>query len=99
MEVEHHFSGGVYAKQCIMQPGIKYEQHIHNFDHMSILSSGTALIEVDGVEKTLNGPTVINVEAGKVHSVTPLTEIVWFCIHKTDETNPDNIDETLIHAD
>ena len=30
------------------------------------------------------------------HSITALEDAYWFCIHATDETNPDKVDEVLI---
>jgi len=99
MTVTHHFGGGVYTKQCVMSPGITYQQHMHNFDHLSILSSGAALVEVDGVITEHYGPTVLTIKANKYHSITPITEIVWYCIHATEETDPEHIDETLINVE
>jgi hypothetical protein len=38
----------------------------------------------------------LNIAAGKRHSVTPLeTPVKWFCIHRTDVTDPDLVDNEL----
>ena len=34
--------------------------------------------------------------AGKHHGVKSLTDVVWYCIHATDCTDEDEIDEVLI---
>lgn len=96
MTVKHHFIGGIYAKECHLPVGYTFAQHRHTFDHMSILASGEAIVEVDGVETHMIAPAVINIEARKIHSVTPLTPVVWICTHKTDCTDPDNIDHELV---
>jgi quercetin dioxygenase-like cupin family protein len=96
VDIVHHFTSGVYAKEVKVPAGSKLCQHIHNFDHMSVLASGTAKINVDGVDAVLTGPKCLTIEANKQHSVEALTDVVWFCIHATDHTDVDNVDMTLI---
>ena len=94
--VVHHFSTGVYAKQMHLPAGHFAVSHAHAYDHMSILAKGWAMVQVDGVKTEYKAPACINIEAGKNHEVAALTDIVWFCVHATDETDPDKIDEVLI---
>ena len=94
--ITHHFSSGVYAKECLIPSGLILTQHKHTFDHLSILASGTALVKVDGVESIKVGPVAITIEAGKEHSVLSMTDVAWFCIHATDVTDPEKVDESLI---
>ncbi len=96
--VVHHFSAGLYAKQMVIPAGHFAVSHAHAYDHMSILSSGEATVEVDGVTTAYKAPACINIAAGKHHEIVALTDIVWFCIHATDETDPDHIDEVLIRS-
>lgn len=95
-EIEHHFSSGVYAKQTLIPEGVCLEQHKHTFDHMSILASGRAQVDVEDSTLVLDGPAVIEIVANKAHKVTAITPCVWFCIHATEETDPEKIDHTLI---
>ena len=94
--IVHHFSSGVYAKETRIQKGLVLTQHVHRFDHLSILADGVVTVEVDGVVQVLTGPAVLTIEAGKEHKVTSLSDVTWFCIHATDETEPDKVDEGLI---
>ena len=94
--ITHHFSSGVYAKECLIPSGLILTQHKHAFDHLSILASGTAMITVEGVESIKVGPVAITIEAGKEHSVRSITDVAWFCIHATDVTDPEKVDESLI---
>lgn len=96
LDMIHHFSSGVYAKQVLIRQGMYAEQHIHKYDHLSILASGTVLLEVDGdaIEKT--GPACLTIRAGSAHKITALTDAVWFCIHATDETDPSLVDEVIL---
>jgi hypothetical protein len=92
MEVTHHFIGGIYTKECHLPVGIKFMQHKHTFDHMSVLAQGHAIVEVDGIDKEYHAPAVLNIRAGKHHAITALTPVVWLCQHVTTCTDPDNID-------
>jgi len=93
--ISHHFGGGVYAKETLIPAGLKLTQHVHPFDHLSILASGSVLVKTpDGCCK-YDGPACIFIKAGVAHEVTSLTKASWFCIHATTETDPLLIDEAL----
>ena len=94
--IVHHFSHKVYAKQMLL-PGKHYaETHEHNYDHMSILATGAVLVTIDGKSEYYAGPSVIHIKAGQKHRIEALTDAVWFCVHGTEETDPDKIDLVLI---
>ncbi len=92
----HHFSGGVYAKQTHIPAGVSLTQHVHSFDHLSILASGSVMVRADGWVESYTGPAAIEIKAGVAHEVEALTDATWFCVHKTDETDPEKIDAELI---
>jgi mannose-6-phosphate isomerase-like protein (cupin superfamily) len=100
VEIIHHFGGGVYAKQTVFRPGLILSQHKHRHEHLSLLTHGTVLVSVDGLVSkhtaTGLGPVVLTIPAGKHHKVESLTAVVWFCIHATDETDPEKVDHELI---
>lgn len=94
--IEHHFVGGLYAKEVRIPAGIKLVGHKHTFDHLSALMQGCVVLEVDGRRTLHDAPLLITIAAGRVHEVTAITDVVWACLHATNETNPDSIDGTLI---
>lgn len=96
VRIEHHFGGGVYAKETVIPAGKVLTQHRHQHDHLSILARGTARLRVDGVARLLTGPACIVIEAGKVHEVEAISAVTWFCIHATDCTDPAQVDHELI---
>jgi mannose-6-phosphate isomerase-like protein (cupin superfamily) len=97
-EVNHHFSSGVYAKEAFIPAGKWLVQHAHKFDHLSVLAQGSVELSVDGVVSVIHAPTCLTIAAGKHHGVKSLTDVVWYCIHATDCTDIDKIDEILITA-
>ncbi|MBS75729.1 MAG: hypothetical protein CMO32_08220 [Variovorax sp.] len=94
--VEHHFGGGVYAKETHVPAGMWLVQHKHKHDHLSILSSGTVEVLVEGERTEMTGPTCVNIKGGLHHGIRALTDAVWFCVHATDCVDEDEVDEVLI---
>ena len=94
--INHHFSAGVYAKETFIPAGHVLVQHKHKFSHLSILASGLIELMVDGERKIIHAPACLTIEADKHHGVKSLTDVVWYCIHATECTDMDEIDEVLI---
>lgn len=92
----HHFSSGVYARQMFLAKGLKAYSHAHPYDHMSILAKGSVIVTVEGASRELVAPAVIEVVANKIHEIFAKDDSVWFCIHATEETDVNKIDEVLI---
>lgn len=98
VEIVHHFGGGVYAKETLIPAGTTLAQHVHKHDHLSILARGYALVTVDGKSTELRGPACLTIAAGKSHEVQALTDVAWYCVHATEETDPAKVDQTLIEG-
>jgi quercetin dioxygenase-like cupin family protein len=94
--IKHYFSSGVYAKESRIPAGYVLVQHSHKHDHLSILASGSVEVVVDGKTSVINAPACFTIEANKHHGVKTLTDAVWYCIHATDCTDENEIDDTLI---
>lgn len=92
----HHFGGGVYAKETRIPAGLCLQQHIHAHDHLSILAEGVVEVTVDGRAQCYRSPAAITIAAGKSHQVKALVNSVWYCVHATEETDPDKVDAVLI---
>lgn len=94
--IKHHFAAGVYAREMTLEKDGEALTHEHKYDHLSVLGSGSAIVEVDGEMAVLHAPCVIEIKAGKAHRIQALTDITWFCIHATDVADPEKVDEVLI---
>jgi quercetin dioxygenase-like cupin family protein len=94
--IQHHFSSGVYAKQMMLPKGYFALSHAHDYDHLSILASGKVIVKTDEVTQEFTAPACLTIKKHLNHSITALEDAYWFCIHATDETNPDKVDEVLI---
>lgn len=95
LQIQHHFSSGVYAKEMHIPAGSTVGTHAHNFDHLSLLAGGSVIVHTDEFTKTFQAPACITIKAGVHHEITALTDTVWYCIHATDVTDPELVDEAL----
>lgn len=98
-QVEHFFSDGVYSRKMTIPQYCTVPTHKHKFNHMSIVASGKVQVTVDGQTTEYTGPAQIEIKKDQVHTVYALEETVWFCIHATDVTDPDEIDHELISGE
>ena len=96
--ISHHFGGGCYVKLIQLHDGEEVPQHKHKFDHLTALFSGSVVVFVGEEEgKLYFAPDVIEVPKDTVHTFTAVNgNAVIGCIHATNITDPDLIDETLI---
>lgn len=95
--VVHYFpteGNPVYMRRMKAPAGYLIGSHKHKYEHYSVLCSGRVRAEVGDEVEEFEGPDVITVPAGIEHRITALTDIVWFCVHGTTET--DDIDTVLI---
>ena len=94
--IVHHFGAHTYIKETHIDAGTILPKHKHSFDHLSVLVSGSVLLTVDDESRAITGYTTLKIEAGKAHTVSALTDVIWLCIHATDETDPEKVDHVLI---
>lgn len=95
--VIHYFpteGNPVYMRQMRAKAGQVIGSHRHKYEHYSVLVEGSVRAEFDGEVEEHVAPSVMIVPAGVEHRITALTDIVWLCVHGTDETG--DIDAVLI---
>lgn len=96
LRIEHTFSGREYAKKMELPAGHYAETHEHLYDHISILAVGEVTVQIDGESSRYVGPTAMVILANKTHRIDAITDSVWFCVHATDEIDPEKVDQVLI---
>jgi quercetin dioxygenase-like cupin family protein len=97
--IHHYFADGVYAKEMRIPPGNYVTKHVHDYDHLSILSIGEVLVDTGENKRRYVAPTCITIKKGVKHTITALEFSIWYCIHATDETDPRNVDRALIREE
>lgn len=97
--IAHHFSDGLYAKETHIAAGEMLMQHKHQYSHLSVLAKGKVVVVKDGDIQIVEAPACLEIVAGENHGVKAITDVVWFCIHATDEKDPSKVDEVLIKGE
>lgn len=97
--IAHHFSDGLYAKETHISAGSMLLQHKHNYSHFGILAKGKVVVVKEGDIQIVEAPACIDIVGGENHGVKAITDVVWFCVHATDEKDPSKVDEVLIKGD
>ena len=93
--VKHIFTEGAYVKAYSVPAGVKlYTKQFKN-DHVTILAKGSVYIKGPDYEAKISSPIHVPIKADARYLVVTLEECVWYCIHVTDETDPERIMETF----
>ena len=96
----------VFVKMMHMpKSGDTIDGHAHTFDHITLLSSGSVLMEHDNGSKTFKAPILIVTPKGITHKFTALEDNVLICcVHAirdgdgVDDIAPQNINTNHANA-
>jgi hypothetical protein len=93
---ESAYYGNIWIAQFEM-PGIGVEinQHQHEYDHVSLLTSGSVAVSInDGPETIYNAPSIILIRKNFDHKVRSLSDdTLWYCIFALRDIDGNVIDE------
>lgn len=84
MTVEIHIADDIFVRQMSLPlAGLAVNQHMHDYDHITMLANGAIDAWIDGVYRgTYRAPTGFIVKAGTVHHFESIEDhTVLYCIH------------------
>jgi quercetin dioxygenase-like cupin family protein len=96
ISTEHVFSDGLYGKKIVLQPQEWIAKHVHTYEHFSILASGSVLVLAGDEAVHYTAPAHVIIKANVPHMVYSEKGAVWYCIHATDATDADEVDDVLV---
>lgn len=82
-----------------LKAGDQNEGHVHNFDHITLLSKGSVTVNVDGNVTEFKAPHMIYIAKGKAHFIKAIEDnTIACCIHalRTGEREEDILDPSMI---
>jgi len=98
--MNRHLENGIYTLEIIIPENGFVKQHSHQYAHTSILAKGTVEIIADGEVMIRTAPTVMTLGENVMHEIKALDgEAVWYCIHTTDETDMDKVEDSLTNTE
>jgi len=73
----------LWLRQMVFKnKGDRNEEHTHNYDHITLLTTGSVKVTVDGKSTEFTAPQMIYVKQGKVHHIEALEDnTIAFCVH------------------
>ncbi len=96
LQVVHHFSEGVYARELHIPAGTILVGEIHKFKNLNILSYGSMQVSTEEGIVKVEAPFTVVSPAGTKRIAYALTECVWTTIHGTCETDLNKIERHFI---
>jgi len=84
-----------------VKAGDQNEGHVHNFDHITLLSKGSVEVNVEGNVSQFKAPHLIYITKGKAHFIKALEDdTIACCVHalRTGEREEDILDPSMIPA-
>ena len=88
-------SGGTVIQTARIPAGLWLGQHMHKHDHQSVLVSGKARLWIDGVAWSLEGFSLVLVEAHRSHAVEAVTDVIWLCVWDEADLDRAALDATI----
>ena len=97
MPLEHFFTDGIYTRQITIPAGTICTGKIHRYAHPNFLLKGrvTVYTEEGGTEHHV-APKMLMSAAGTKRAVLAHEDTVWVTIHRTDQTDLDEIEKEVI---
>lgn len=95
--VEHHFTPGLYIRQCDIPAGTFLTSMQHKTEHPFALMQGTVkLISSTEGEIILTAPFLGRTLPGTRRILYAITDAVWITFHATEETDVEKIGEAIL---
>lgn len=99
IEITHHFSKDVYAREMFMPKGTLLVGKIHKFKNLNIMSQGdVAILSIDGVMR-VRAPYTFVASPGAKRVFYAHEDTVWTCIHGTEDKDLEKIEDMFIAKD
>jgi hypothetical protein len=96
LEVKHHFSYGIYARELFIPKGVMLTGKIHKYEQFNILSKGSISVLIDDKMQRISAPFTVVSKAGTKRIALAHTDCIWITVHGTHERNLEKIEEYFI---
>jgi len=87
---------GLYVRTILIPAGSYLISKWHKTSHPFILSAGEIIIYTQEGERHLKAPFIDITMAGTRRFAKAVTDCLWTCIHRTDKTTEEEIEDEVI---
>jgi hypothetical protein len=99
LDVNHHFSKGVYARELFIPKGTVLTGKMHKHNHLNIMVYGDIEIANSEGSKRMIGHCIFESKAGTKRAGFAHEDTLWVTIHATKETDLKKIEADEIADD
>lgn len=99
MTTEHLFSPGMYMRKVFRPAGTLIVGKVHKEPHFFLCAMGEIVAWTETGMRTLRAGDVIESKPGTKRVTLAVTDAIGITIHRTDETDLDEIETQLIEPD
>lgn len=99
LETSHYFADGMYCRVIPRPAGTVLVGKVHKKEHFYIVCSGTIRVTTDEWMRDVIGPEVIVSKTGTKRAVLALTDAVCLTVHRTENTDLDEMEKELLEPD
>jgi len=95
----HYFAAGMYARVMELKQGYTIVGKVHKAEHFFILAKGVLAVTVDDKVTVMTAPVVVTSSPGVKRAGYAIEDCICINIHRTDNTDLDDIEDELIEPD
>ena len=99
LKTEHYFSDGMYCRKVFRPAGTLIVGKVHKKDHLFMCASGEIIAWTENGMKKLFAGDIIESKSGTKRVTLAVTDAVGITVHKTENTDLDDIEAELIEPD
>lgn len=99
MVINHHFGGGIYAREMLIPAGTLITGKIHKHEHISVMTKGRLRIATEDGPVEISAPYISVSPPGTKRAVYALEDSIWICFHATEERDLEKIESQFIAKD
>lgn len=96
LDVQHHFSDGLYARELFIPAGVCLVGALHKTRHMYMVVSGKCRVSSQYGNQEIVAPFMGETLVGTKRVIYAETDCVWVTYHPTDLTDIKDIEKALL---
>ena len=96
LDVQHHFSDGLYARELFIPAGVCLVGALHKTKHMYMVVSGKCRVSSQYGNQEIVAPFMGETLPGTKRVIYAETDCVWVGFHPTDLIDLDEIEKALL---
>ncbi len=99
VQIRHHFSDGMYAREMFMPAGTCVVGALHKTQHLYSVVKGHCLATSQYGSEEIKAPFLGETIPGTKRVIYAITDCVWITYHPTDLTDVDEIEAALVEPE